>query len=69
MLGLALLVAAAAANPRPAPVRAEATATVRIVRPVLISASTLAKSSTVWRESDVRLPGGTTERVRVVDLP
>ena len=70
MLALALLAAAAGAAPHPlAPVRAEATATVRIMRPVVISASTLSSSPATWRESNVHLPDGTIEQVRVVDLP
>jgi hypothetical protein len=74
MLLLALLLAGASAGtgaaPHPAPpVRAEATATVRIVRPAIISAATRSSSPATWRETDVRLPDGTIEQVRVVDLP
>jgi hypothetical protein len=69
MLGLALLLASAGAAPHPPRVRAEATATVRIVRPVIISASIRSKSPAEWRETNVRLADGTTEQVRVLDLP
>jgi hypothetical protein len=69
MLALALLAAAAGAAPHPGPVRAEATATVRIVRPVIISAATQSKSPANWRETSVRLPDGTIEQLRVIELP
>lgn len=74
MLALALLLAGASAGtgaaPRPAPpVRAEATATVRIVRPVVISAAAQSSSPASWRETNVRLPDGRIEQVRVLDLP
>jgi hypothetical protein len=70
MLALALLLAGAGTAPHPSPpVRAEATATVRIVRPAVISASTQSSSPANWRETKVRLPDGTIEQVRVMDLP
>jgi hypothetical protein len=69
MLALALLTAAAAAAPHPEPVRAEATATVRIVRPVIISAAAQSISLASWRETTVHLPNGTIEQLRVIDLP
>ena len=70
MLVLALLLAGAGAAPHPAPpVRAEATATVRIERPVVISAAAQSSSPANWRETNVRLPDGTIEQVRVLDLP
>jgi len=69
MLALALLAAAAGAAPHPEPVRAEATATVRIVRPVIISAAAQSKSPASWRETSVHLPDGRIEQLRVIDLP
>jgi hypothetical protein len=74
MLALALLLAGASAGngaaPHPSPpVRAEATATVRIVRPVVISASAQSSSPVNWHETSVRLPDGTVEQVLVLDLP
>lgn len=69
MLALALVAAAAGAAPHPEPVRAEATATVRIVRPVIISAAAQSKSPASWRETNVHLPDGTVEQMRVIDLP
>ena len=69
MLALALLLLGAGAAPHPPPVRAEATATVRIVRPVVISASAESNAPAHWRETVVRRPDGTTEQIRVVDLP
>ena len=74
MLALALLLAGASAGsgaaPHPSPaVRAEATATVRIVRPVVISAAARSSSPASWRETNVRLPDGTVEQLRVLDLP
>jgi hypothetical protein len=70
MLALALLLAGAGAAPHsPSPVRAEATATVRIVRPVVVSAAAQSSSPAAWRETYVRLPDGTIERLRVMDLP
>jgi len=69
MLALALLAAAGGAAPHAAPVRAEATATVHIVRPAIVSAAAESKSPASWRETNVHLPDGTIEQLRVIDLP
>jgi hypothetical protein len=70
MLALALLAAAAGAAPaaKPAAVTVEATATVRIVRPVKITAVP-APGVPPSREMVIPHPDGSVERIRVVDLP
>jgi hypothetical protein len=68
MWALALFAAAsAAASPRAAP-QVQATATVRIIKAVAISASALSVEPQAWRETEVRLPDGSSERVRIVEF-
>jgi hypothetical protein len=66
MIALTLLLAAAGAAPHPAPIRVQAIATVRILKAAIVSASV---DPTLWHETSIRLPDGTIERLRIVDLP